>query len=95
MIADAEVVEVISDILTSLNVGKFQIKINHRKLLEAIFEASNCDLNKFATICSSIDKLDKEPWDYVANELLEKKLDQSSIDLMKQFVLVKDSPQNM
>lgn len=63
MMADAEVIEVINDILTSLKVGKFQIKINHRKLLEAIFEFSKCDLNKFATICSSIDKLDKEPWE--------------------------------
>jgi len=63
MMPDAEVIEVINDILTTLNVGKFQIKINHRKLLEAIFAASNCDLSKFATICSSIDKLDKEPWD--------------------------------
>lgn len=83
MMPDAEVIEVINDILTSLNVGQFIIKINHRKLLEAMFAASNCDLSKFATICSSIDKLDKEPWEYVANELVEKKIASSSIDLLK------------
>mmetsp|Transcript_574 Transcript_574/g.492 ORF Transcript_574/g.492 Transcript_574/m.492 type:complete len:86 (-) Transcript_574:1039-1296(-) len=63
MMPDAEVVEVINDILSTLKVGKFQIKINHRRLLEAMFEAANCDLTKFATMCSSIDKLDKETWE--------------------------------
>jgi len=63
MIADAEVVKVVHDILQKLKIGKFVIKINHRKLLEAMFEKSGCDLSKFALICSSIDKLDKESWE--------------------------------
>lgn len=51
----------------------FKIKISHRFLLEAIIECSDCDLKKFKTICSSIDKLDKEPWEKVENELIFEK----------------------
>lgn len=51
----------------------FEVKISHRKLLEAIIECSKCDMKKFKTICSSIDKLDKEPWENVAKELINEK----------------------
>ena len=30
-------------------------------------------MKKFKTICSSIDKLDKEPWENVAKELINEK----------------------
>ena len=51
----------------------FEIKISHWYLLEAIIECSDCDLKKFKTICSSIDKLDKEPWEKVEKELIFEK----------------------
>ena len=69
MLADAEVLCIMSEILESFNL-EFEIKISHRKLLEAIILTSGCSLNKFKTICSSIDKLDKEPWSSVSNELM-------------------------
>ena len=34
---------------------------------------ANCDLEKFKTICSSIDKLDKQPWSEVKKQLVETK----------------------
>ena len=39
-------------------------------ILEAIIECSGCDMKKFKIICSSIDKLDKEPWINVEKELI-------------------------
>jgi histidyl-tRNA synthetase len=42
-------------------------------LLEAIIEEAGASLDKFKTICSSIDKLDKEKWEDVAKELIEDK----------------------
>lgn len=42
-------------------------------LLEAIVECSECEPQKFKTICSSIDKLDKESFEDVAKELIEEK----------------------
>jgi histidyl-tRNA synthetase len=60
MLPDAEVIKVIDEILTNLNLGSPHIiKINHRKLLDAIIELSGASSAKFKTICSSIDKLDK------------------------------------
>lgn len=34
---------------------------------------ANCDPTKFKTICSSIDKLDKQPWAEIRKELIETK----------------------
>ena len=70
MIPDAEVLSVVCEILTALEVGKFQIKVNHRKFLDAMVELAGCEKRKFKTICSSIDKLDKEPWEKVRKELI-------------------------
>ena len=40
MLADAEVITVGTEILTQLPIGTFIIKLNHRALLDAIFEIS-------------------------------------------------------
>ncbi len=69
MLADSEVLVIFSEILDSFDL-EFEIKVCHRKLLEAIVTQSGCELEKFKTICSSIDKLDKEPWSVVSKELL-------------------------
>lgn len=70
MIPDAEVLSVVSEILTSLDIGKFVVKVNHRKFLDAMIELAGCEKRKFKSICSSIDKLDKEPWEKVQIELI-------------------------
>jgi histidyl-tRNA synthetase len=62
MIPDYEVLVVIHDIIKTLDIGQFKIKVNNSILLAAIVELSGCESAKFKTICSSIDKLDKEPW---------------------------------
>ena len=59
MIPDAEVIKVIDEILSGLEIGKFVIKVNNRKLLDAIVELSGAPKQKFKQICSAIDKLDK------------------------------------
>lgn len=59
MLPDAECVKVVSEILSSLNVGDYVIKLNHRQLLDGMFETCGVPADKFRTICSSVDKLDK------------------------------------
>jgi Histidyl-tRNA synthetase len=59
MVPDVECVRVVSEILTSLKIGDFVIKVNHRQLLDGLFEACGVPLDKFRTACSSVDKLDK------------------------------------
>ena len=70
MIPDADLLNVIVDILSTLDIGKFLIKINHRSFLDAMIQLAGCEKRKFKAICSSIDKLDKETWDTVRDELI-------------------------
>jgi histidyl-tRNA synthetase len=65
MMPDAEVVKIIDEILSALNLGPYNIKLNNRKILDAMVQVSGAPIQKFATICSSIDKLDKESWENV------------------------------
>ncbi|KAF5276558.1 hypothetical protein FQA39_LY18582 [Lamprigera yunnana] len=73
MIPDAECVRVIQEILESLDVGPFLIKLNHRLLLDGMFEACGVPQQKFRSICSSVDKLDKVPWQDVQKEMIDEK----------------------
>lgn len=59
MIPDAECIKVIAEILDSLNVGDYVIKINHRQILDGIFAACGVPDEKIRSICSAVDKLDK------------------------------------
>lgn len=90
MIPDAEVISVIHEILTRLDIGTFTIKVNHRKILEAIIELSGAPLQKFNAICSAIDKLDKQPWNEVRRELVEDKgLPMAVADAIGEFVNIR------
>lgn len=59
MIADVECVRVVTEILDSLDLKDHIIKINHRKILDGLFEACGVPDSQFRAICSSVDKLDK------------------------------------
>ena len=73
LVPDAEVLSVACEILRDLNVGDFVFKINHRRLLDAIFEIAGVPEEKFRPICSAVDKLDKMSWEDVKCEMTEEK----------------------
>ncbi|KAF9608766.1 hypothetical protein IFM89_011387 [Coptis chinensis] len=50
-----------------------QIKLNHRKLLDGMLEICGVPPEKFRTICSSIDKLDKLSFEQISIEMVETK----------------------
>lgn len=86
MVADSEALKVFATILKELNIS-FKIKLNDRRLLDlAILTKAKCDKSMFNSVCSSIDKLDKEPWQAVEEELKEKQLTADMIAEIKQFV---------
>ena len=96
MVPDAEVITVASEILSDLPVGNFLIKLNHRKILDAIFEICGVPLEKFRPICSAIDKLDKEPWSAVREEMIfEKGLPEATADKIGTFVQNSDQPKEL
>jgi histidyl-tRNA synthetase len=96
MIPDAEVISVIVEILSELKIGSFVVKINHRSFLDAIVELSGCEKRKFKSICSSVDKLDKEDWEKVKEELIHMKgLTEEQADKLGVFVKFKGKPFKM
>ena len=69
------------------------MKVNHRKFLDAMVELAGCEKRKFKTICSSIDKLDKEPWEKVKKELINQKgLTEEMTDKLHRFVQFQGKP---
>lgn len=92
MLPDAECVKVVTEILKSLDIGDFTIKLNHRKLLDGMFEACGVPADKFRTICSAVDKLDKSPWAEVKKEMIDEKgLDESVADKIGEYVRLSGS----
>lgn len=59
MLPDSECVKIMADILEKMDIGSYQIKINHRRLLDGMFEVCGVPNEKIRTVSSSIDKLDK------------------------------------
>ncbi|KAH7672249.1 Histidine-tRNA ligase/ATP phosphoribosyltransferase regulatory subunit protein [Dioscorea alata] len=70
---DFEVVRVLTELLNELSIGDYEIKLNHRKLLDGMLEICGIPSEKFRTVCSSIDKLDKQTFEHVKKELVEDK----------------------
>lgn len=46
------------------------MKLNHRKLLDGMLEICGVPSEKFRTICSSVDKLDKQSFDQIRKEMV-------------------------
>ena len=58
---EAEVIEVIYNLFSKLNIGKFKIKVNNRKLLEGLYKSQGIEnLNEVLIIIDKIDKIGAE-----------------------------------
>ncbi|GAB2216079.1 hypothetical protein Droror1_Dr00023846, partial [Drosera rotundifolia] len=69
------------------------VKLNHRKLLDGMLEICGVPPEKFRTICSSIDKLDKQSFDQVKKEMVQEKgLTVEIADRIGTFVKERGSP---
>jgi histidyl-tRNA synthetase len=75
MVPDAEILCILCESLTSLDIGEFTVKLNHRKILDGIFELAGVPADKTRAISSAVDKLDKVsqgPFGYCAKWIGEK-----------------------
>lgn len=90
MVPDSEALRVMHEILTSLDIGPFTIKINHRMILDGMFEVCGVPQDKIRAISSSVDKLDKMSWADVKKEMVvEKQLDEVVADKIGEYVKLK------
>ncbi|XP_017851748.1 histidine--tRNA ligase, cytoplasmic isoform X2 [Drosophila busckii] len=87
MLADAECVKIVAEVLDTLDIGDYVIKLNHRQLLDGMFEACGVPASNFRAICSAVDKLDKSPWEDVRKEMVDEKgLDGVTADKIGEYV---------
>ncbi|XP_060771236.1 histidine--tRNA ligase isoform X1 [Neoarius graeffei] len=90
MIPDAECLRIVYEILSELDLGDFCIKVNDRRILDGMFAVCGVPDEKFRTICSTVDKLDKMPWEDVKNEMVnEKGLSEDVADQIGEYVSMK------
>ncbi|KAM3926054.1 histidine--tRNA ligase, cytoplasmic-like [Leptodactylus fuscus] len=73
LLPDAECLKIMYEILSQLELGDFLIKVNDRRLLYGLLTTCGVPDDKFKTVCTSIDKLGKIPWDKVRMEMIEEK----------------------
>ncbi|KAK4698114.1 histidyl-tRNA synthetase, partial [Lecanoromycetidae sp. Uapishka_2] len=95
MLPDAEILRIVCEIFGEKGLGwsskgGFSIKINHRKVLDGIFEVCGVPKEKLRPISSAVDKLDKTPWEEVRREMVEEKgLNEEVADEIWTFVQIK------
>ncbi len=85
-LADAEILVMISEVLTALEFPKFVIRLSSRKILSGIVELAVGDLSQTPWICRVIDKLDKIGIDNVIEELKQGGMDQPALEKVLPFL---------
>ncbi|OBA19214.1 histidine tRNA synthetase [Metschnikowia bicuspidata var. bicuspidata NRRL YB-4993] len=92
MIPDSEILAITCEGLTSLGINDFKVKLNHRKILDGIFQACGVKEEDVRKISSAVDKLDKLPWEVVKKEMtVEKGQLEEVADRIGEFVKVSGS----
>ncbi|CCG24245.1 Hts1 histidyl-tRNA synthetase [Candida orthopsilosis Co 90-125] len=86
MVPDSEILNILCEGLNELNIKDYKVKLNHRKILDGIFEACGVPEEDIRKVPSAIDKLDKSPWEAVKKEILEKGQSEEIADKIWTFV---------
>ena len=74
MLADAETINVVHAVLSTLGFRKFTIRLNNRKILDGMLESAGISPEAGTSVLVAIDKLDKIGIDGVEKELLARGL---------------------
>ena len=85
LINELEFANIYHDVLTSLGLKNYELRINSRKILTALAEITG-GKEKMMDITIAIDKLDKIGLDKVKEELAQRKLDAPQIDLIEKYL---------
>lgn len=88
LINDAEIVKVIYEVFSKLDLGGFTVRLNNRKLLNGFFAELNLS-NQAADVLRIIDKLDKIGRDKVKDALVEISVSAETADKILDFVSLK------
>lgn len=104
MVPDAEVLTVLCEMFDSLAavspfharyIGSYRIKLSNRVILDSVFRVCGVPEELLRPICSSVDKLDKESWEVVRAEMLQKGLDSDAADRVHEYVVLAGKPREI
>lgn len=84
---DAEMPAVIYNVFKKLNLGKFTIRLNNRKVLNGFFESLGLQ-DKITDILRNIDKIDKIGKDNVIECLRELEVEEDKINSIMNFITI-------
>ena len=87
IINDAEIPSIMYDTFKALDVGKFTIRINNRKILNGIFEHINAK-SISQDIMRIIDKIDKIGEENIKSELKEYEIKEDDINFILEFIKI-------
>jgi len=83
---DAECLSTFRDILKTLDLGPFVLKVNSRKILDGMIAIAGIPSEKFRKVCSIIDELDKVTWSDAIAKLKHNNVTDASIEILARFV---------
>ncbi len=92
--ADAEILNIINDVMREFNLSNYLIKINDRRILAGFFE-EQLELGgerKILAVYRAIDKLDKIEIEGVREELRNLNLDETKIDKIEEIISIRGNP---
>lgn len=72
VMADAEIIAIIQECLSSVGFSKFTVRINSRGVLFSVMKAAGVPEDKYFSAIQSIDKLDKKSKEEIVKELTDK-----------------------
>ncbi|MBF9254974.1 histidine--tRNA ligase [Pontibacter sp. 172403-2] len=94
LLCEAEIVQMINEVLSTLGLTDFTIKINHRGVLAGIAEAIG-EKGRESDICVAIDKLDKIGPEGVRKELLERGISEKAVDKLEPLYTLSGSNEEL
>lgn len=85
--ADAEIIAIMYEALTSVGATNITFRIGHRKILNGLVQFADLKPAKTAGVLRAVDKLEKIGWESVSKELSEKdKLSDTAVDSIRAFL---------
>ncbi len=85
-IADAEIIAITNDALTTLGFESFKIRVNSRQVLNEAMKKAQVPKDKWLAAIASIDKLDKKPKSEVKSELVKKGLTKTQAEKVLEII---------
>jgi len=82
LLYELECIQIFDEVLSTLNLPAFTIKVNNRKILNGIAEVSG-EKDRLVDIVTAIDKLDKLGEEGVLEELSKRGVSQQCIDMLR------------